>query len=188
MDLLKAYIQKTVSIPDPQAEEIAKCFSPFQFSKMEQMLSIGKVSNDYYFIEEGLIRAYLYDLEGNEVTTDFFTENNVAFEVTSFFSQTPSQTNFEAVIETRGYKISFEELNGLFHSIPAFREFGRAVLVREFMASKQRNYNIITKTAEQRYHQLIQTKPQIIQYAALKHVASYLGITDSTLSRIRAKM
>ncbi len=184
---LTSFIRSITTMSEEQAIEIANQFTEVSFQKGQKVLEIGQVSKEYYFIESGLLRAFLYDIEGNEVTNDFFIEQNVAFEVTSFFNQSPSQINIEAVIDTVGLKIEFAKLNELFHNIPAFREFGRAVLVREFMASKQRNYNMITKTAEQRYHQLVVNKPQIIQYAPLKHVASYLGITDSTLSRIRAK-
>jgi ribosomal protein L10 len=73
----------------------------------------------------------------------------------------------------------------LFHSIPEFREFGRAMLVKEFSMYKQRTLSLINQTAEERYKELISTGKEIFQYAQLKHIASYLGITDTSLSRIR---
>ncbi|HEY0751463.1 MAG TPA: Crp/Fnr family transcriptional regulator, partial [Chitinophagaceae bacterium] len=71
------------------------------------------------------------------------------------------------------------------HSIPEFREFGRSILVRGFSNLKLRMLSMITETAEQRYASLLQHNPEIFQYAPLKYIASYLGITDSSLSRIR---
>lgn len=73
----------------------------------------------------------------------------------------------------------------MFHSVPEFREFGRAILVKEFVTYKQRTLSMINKSAEERYAQLIQTNKDIFQYAQLKHIASYLGITDTSLSRVR---
>ena len=185
---LTNFILNVVSISAEDAQAIANHFQYFTLKKGEFVLKKGKVSDDYIFLEEGLIRSYLYDLEGNEVTTDFFIENNVAFEVTSFFNRTPSETYMEAVSECKGFRINYEKLNQLFHDKPAFRDFGRAILVREFIASKKRNYAMINQTAEQRYQNLITHQPEILRYAPLKHIASYLGVTDSTLSRIRAKL
>lgn len=185
---LTDFILSIVPIPIDDAKFIASHFQDFTLKKGEIVLQKGKVSDDYIYLQEGLMRSYLYDLDGNEVTTDIFTEKNIAFEVTSFFNRTPSETFMETLTDCKGLKITYEKLNELFHNKPTFREFGRAILVREFIASKKRNYAMINQTAEQRYQNLITHKPDIIKYAPLKYIASYLGITDSTLSRIRAKL
>ncbi|MFN7703644.1 MAG: Crp/Fnr family transcriptional regulator [Chryseotalea sp.] len=184
---LTDFILSIVPFPIDDAKFIAANFQSLTLKKGEIVLQKGKVSDDYIYLEEGLMRSYLYDLDGNEVTTDIFTEKNIAFEITSFFNRTPSETFMEALTECKGLKINYEKLNELFHNKPTFREFGRAILVREFIASKKRNYAMINQTAEQRYQNLITHKPEIIKYVPLKYIASYLGITDSTLSRIRAK-
>lgn len=181
-------ILNIVQIPIEEAKYISDQFKPFEVKKGDLIIQIGKVSDDYMFIEEGLMRSYLFDLDGNEVTTDFYVEQSFAFEITSFFNRTPSETNMEAITDCKGYKINFQQLNLAFHSKSSFRELGRAILVREFIASKKRNYSMINQSAEQRYQNLISNKPQILKQAPLKQIASYLGITDSTLSRIRAKI
>jgi hypothetical protein len=81
--------------------------------------------------------------------------------------------------------VDFETLNKLFHSTPEFREFGRSILVKGFAEFKNRTFSLINKTAEERYKFLLESKPEIFQYASLKHIASYLGVTDTSLSRIR---
>ncbi|WP_431293338.1 hypothetical protein [Pedobacter sp. P26] len=73
----------------------------------------------------------------------------------------------------------------LFHSVPEFREFARAMLVKEFVAYKQRTLSMINKSAEERYANLVATNNEVFRHAQLKHIASYLGITDTSLSRIR---
>jgi CRP-like cAMP-binding protein len=84
-----------------------------------------------------------------------------------------------------GWYITYEQLNMLFHSLPEFRDFGRSVLVKGFAALKTRVLSMITETAEERYAHLLETNPEVFQYAPLKNIASYLGVTDSSLSRIR---
>ena len=76
----------------------------------------------------------------------------------------------------------------LFHSLPEFRDFGRAILVKGFATLKLRMLSMITETAEERYAALLQSNPEIFQQAPLKYIASYLGITDTSLSRIRKEM
>jgi CRP-like cAMP-binding protein len=73
----------------------------------------------------------------------------------------------------------------LFHSIPEFREFGRANLVNAYAGLQERTLSMINLTAEQRYENLIASQPEIFQHSPLKYIASYLGVTDSSLSRIR---
>lgn len=182
---LTKFIQQTIPLSETAINEIVSSFHLINLKKGEFILKENQISNDYFFLQKGLMRTYLYDLEGNEITTDFFTENNIVFEVTSFFKRVPSETNIQAMSDCSGYRISYEELNTLFHNKPAFRDFGRAILVEEFIASKKRVYAMINQTAEKRYQNLLATKPEILKISPLKHIASYLGITDSTLSRIR---
>ena len=167
------------------AEEIANTFLYKEINKNDFLLKEGRVCDDYYFIDSGFMRAFAHDTEGNEVTTNFYTNNQVVFEVSSFFNRTASKENIQAIEDCSGWFITYEQLNNLFHSLPQFREFGRMVLVKGFTSLKTKMLSLITETAEQRYDALLKTNPEIFQHAALKHIASYLGITDTSLSRIR---
>jgi CRP-like cAMP-binding protein len=162
----------------------AECFEELELEKGEFLLKQGKKSG-YYIMLEGYLRAYTFNEEGEEITTCFYPAHRAVFEVASFFQGLPSEENIVALTKCKGYYTDFTKLNGMFHSVPEFREFGRAVLVKEFVAYKQRTLSMINKSAEERYAQLIQSHQDIFQYAQLKHIASYLGITDTSLSRVR---
>jgi CRP-like cAMP-binding protein len=166
-------------------EEIATHFEERTIPKNGYFLREGEASHCYMFLEEGFMRAFTFDLDGNEVTTGFYVKNSIVLEVSSFFSHTKSKENIQAITNCQGWAITFNQLNMLFHNIPEFREFGRAILVKGFVALKQRTLSLINETAEQRYLNLMETSPEILQFAQLKHVASYLGMTDTSLSRIR---
>jgi hypothetical protein len=88
-----------------------------------------------------------YDTEGNDVTTGFYSDNQVVFEVSSFFNRTISKENIQALADSEGWYISYEQLNMLFHSLPEFRDFGRSILVKGFAALKNRVLSMITETA-----------------------------------------
>ena len=167
------------------AEEIAATFSPKEIKRNEFLFKEGRVCNDYFFLEHGFIRAFAIDTEGNDVTTNFYTSGQVVFEVSSFFNRTISKENYQAIVDCEGWSITYDQLNGLFHGMHEFRDFGRSILVKGFSSLKIRMLSMITETAEQRYDALLKTNPEIFQHAALKHIASYLGITDTSLSRIR---
>jgi len=167
------------------AEDIANNFFPKEIKKNSFLLKEGRISDEYFFLETGFIRAFANDIEGNDVTTNFYSATQVVFEVSSFFNRTVSKENFQAIVDCEGWYITYEQLNKLFHSMHEFRDFGRSILVKGFSSLKTRMLSMITETAEQRYDTLLKTNPEIFQHAALKHIASYLGITDTSLSRIR---
>lgn len=179
------FLYNSTLISLSKAKDIADGFAPKEIAKGEYFLKEGLHSNEYLFLEKGFMRAFAHDTEGNEVTTHFYTEHNVVFEVSSFFNRTISRENIQALTDCSGQFITYEQLNNLFHTIPEFREFGRSILVKGFSSLKTRTLSVITDTAEERYAALLKNNPEIFQYAPLKAIASYLGITDSSLSRIR---
>lgn len=166
-------------------KQIADTFQSKEINKNDFFLKEGRISNEYFFLENGFMRAFAHDTDGNDVTTNFYSANQVVFEVSSFFNRNLSKENIQATDDCTGWVITYEQLNNLFHSLPEFRDFGRAILVKGFSSLKVRVLSMITETAEQRYDALLKTNPEIFQHAALKHIASYLGITDTSLSRIR---
>jgi CRP-like cAMP-binding protein len=179
------YFISTNLISPIKAEEIAGHFTKKNIAKNQFQLKEGKICNEYLFLEDGFMRAFAYDIEGNDVTTGFYYNNHIAFEVSSYFNRTVSKENIQALTDCTGWYLTYQQLNNLFHSIPDFREFGRSVLVKGFAALKTRMLSTITETAEERYSSLLKSNPEIFQHAPLKFIASYLGITDTSLSRIR---
>ena len=182
---LKNFILSNHQCPAEALEQMVENFEEISFVKGDYFLKEGTVNNCYMFLEDGFMRAFTFDLDGNDVTTNFYKSGQVVFEVASFFKRERSRENIQALTDCSGYAIDFNELNRLFHAIQHFREFGRMILVKGFIALKERTLSLINQTAEERYVNLINTNPEIFQYAPLKTIASYLGITDTSLSRIR---
>ena len=184
-DALLHFIQNTLPIENEKAQEITGKFIERTLKKGDIFLKEGKVNDEYLFLERGFMRSFLFDTAGNEVTVNFFSQNALVFEVGSFFQRIPSQETIEALADSAGWALTYSQLNELFHTIPEFRDFGRTVLVKGFISFKNRTLSMINKTAEQRYEALLDSNPEIFQNAPLKYIASYLGVTDTSLSRIR---
>lgn len=182
---LIAFLQRAGFINALQASEIAGSFTYRSLHKNDFLLHAGSVSDAYLFLDSGLLRAFVYDTEGNEVTTGFYSGGQVAFEASSFFNRTPSQQYMQALTECEGWLVTHQQFNALFHARPEFREFGRSVLVRTLAGMQERMLDQIRETATARYAKLMKASPEVLQHAPLKYIASYLGVTDTSLSRIR---
>jgi CRP-like cAMP-binding protein len=185
---IQDFIKRVLPMDDNIITTIVKDFYPATFAKNDFLLQEGKICSDFFFLETGFARAYTFDTDGCEVTTNFYKPNSIVFEVASYFKRTPSKENIQALTSCTGWMISYDEFQILFHTIPEFREFGRANLVNGFIALKERTLAMINLSAEQRYANLLKTRPEIFQQIPLKHIASYLGVTDTSLSRIRKEM
>lgn len=187
-EYLQKFFENSGRVNAIKAKEIAGYFGEKEIARGHLFLKEGQISNEYLVLQEGFMRAYSYDVDGNEITTAFHNKIYPVFEVASFFNRTPSRENIQALTDCKGWMITYDQLNSLFHSIPEFRDFGRSILVKGFASLKTRMLSMITETAEERYVSLLQSNPEIFRYAPLKQIASYLGITDTSLSRIRKEM
>ena len=173
---------------DNIASEIAEIFEPVSLNKNDFLLREGSVCNNYFFLEKGFIRAYTFDTEGNEVTTNLYGRNSIVFEVASYIKRTPSRENIQALTDCFGWEGNYANLQNLFHTSPEFRGFAREILVNSFIELKERTLSMINLTAEKRYEILLKSRQDIIQNISIKHIASFLGITDTSLSRIRKEI
>ncbi len=155
------------------------------YSKGDFLLEEGGIAHDYLILEKGLIRSFVHDFNSNDITTNFFSENEIVIEVSSLFQRIPTQENIQALTDCICWKMNFVAFQELYHAIPTFNEWGRSWMAQSLFECKQRSVSMITDSATQRYCRLLKEKPTVIQNAPLKYIASYLGITDSSLSRIR---
>lgn len=184
---LKNYIIKNLPFPDRTLDDVVEYFEEITVSKNDFFLKEGKVNDRYFFLQSGFMRAYTRDVDGNEITTNFYQKDSVVFEVASFYLKTPSTENIQALADCRGYAISYGQLSLLLHTIPEFREYGVKMLAKEYVMYKKRALELINLSGEARYENLIANNKEVFQYAQLKQIASYLNITDTSLSRIRRK-
>jgi CRP-like cAMP-binding protein len=146
-EALIEFIQSNIPVSGQALTTIIEHFDERIIKKNEFFLKEGKVSNDYLYLEEGCLLAFTHDTDGNEVTTYFYSRNKYVFEVSSLFMRTASTESIQALTDCRGYSITFDTLNMLFHSLPEFREFGRMMLVKAFAAFKQRTLELINRSA-----------------------------------------
>ncbi|CAM3581462.1 Crp/Fnr family transcriptional regulator [Zobellia roscoffensis] len=173
---------------DEELATIIPKFKKVTFSKNDFILEEGKTENHYWFIESGFARSYVVNTEGKDITTNFYAVGDIVIDWTSFFLRNPTRENIQALTDCVCWQLDFDTFQELFHSIRSFREQGRTTLVNSYFALKKQSVAMIADQASERYLKLLREKPHIIQNISLKHIATYLGVTDTSLSRIRKEI
>jgi CRP-like cAMP-binding protein len=185
---LTDYIKSVYPVSDFALKLIVERFEFVTFPKNTIVLSEGKINSDYIFLESGFMRSFVFDINGVDVTTNIFKPNEIVLEVESYFQRKPSIETIQTVTDCTAWVGKYEIGQQLFHSLPEFREFGRAALINAYSSYKTRTIGMIIQKAEKRYEQILKESPEILQNVPLKYIASYLGITDTSLSRIRKEL
>lgn len=168
-------------------ETILNQYQRVEFTRNEFFIEEGSTANFYYFIESGFARSYVIDLEGNDISTKFFSSTDIVIDWHSYFLKTKCRESIQAITACVAWKITFENFMKLFN-IEAFREVGRTRLVNNYFELKNHSVSIIADPAKDRYLNLLKSKPTIVQNVPLKQIATYLGVTDTSLSRIRKEI
>ncbi len=168
-------------------ELILSQFKKVEFAKHEYLIREHKIANYYYFLESGFARSYAIDLEGNDITTKFFVKSDIIIDWHSYFLKTPCKEYIQATTKCVAWKIYFDDFMKLF-KLESFREVGRTRLVNNYFELKTHSVSMITDQAKQRYLKLVEDQPEVIHNVPLKHIATYLGVTDTSLSRIRKEI
>lgn len=172
--------------PDQLAQVLA-AFSRVEFTRHDFLISDGNPAPYYFFLESGFARSYAVDLAGNDITTKFFGTTDVVIDWHSFFLRTHCREAIQAITPCVAWKITAEGFKKLF-SIEAFRDVGRTRLIDAYFELKNHTVSVIADPAKERYLQLLRQKPDIVQNVPLKQIATYLGVTDTSLSRIRKEI
>ncbi|EHQ26718.1 Crp/Fnr family transcriptional regulator [Mucilaginibacter paludis] len=182
------YFSKQSSIPLSQEDIqlIQKAFVPKQFKKRQFLLREGEVCKYISFIVKGAVRQYTVDDKGNQHVLNLGIENWWTSDRESYHKLTPSIYNIDAWEETEVLMLPktegwYDKVN----AIPAFCELRKKLDDAHHMAMQRRLHSSINYTAEYRYDELIQNYPDFLQRFPQHIIASYLGITKETLSRIR---
>jgi len=172
-DLLKADIERYLEVVELQKNHI--------------LLREGQRSDYIYVVIKGLLRMY-YMKEGEEVCSRFMDEGHLSLSVKSFYMRTPGYEFIETIEPSIIARIHFDNLEKLYNDHPDFNYIGRVITQLYFIRSEERLYLIRKQSAEERYVTFMELFPTLLQRVPLTYLASYLGITLETLSRIRKKV
>ena len=157
------------------------------FKKNEEIKAPHSVERNLYIIIKGSAGIFLWNKE-NPICIDLCFENDFFGDYMSFLTQKPTPLYTVCFEETEMYYISYRDLMNLYNNSGEGAKIARIAAENLFIHKQTQQIEILTKTAEERYKQLLDKQPHIVRRVPLKHIASYLGINPVSLSRIRKKI
>jgi len=156
------------------------------FPKKYQLIKANQYSRSAYFIEKGMTRSY-WLVNGEEITTSFSCEGGIVFSMDELYYNKMSEEFVETLEDVVAYKIALSDLIRLFQTNIELANWGRIIHQNEYRRLHRSHKDRLTLSAKERYEEFMQQFPQICQRVQLGYIASYLGITLPTLSRLRSR-
>lgn len=186
MDELFQYFDEFYSLNRESREALEGICSEIQVSKNELLQPFGHTCKTIYYIKTGIARIFYYK-DGVDITEYFAFENNIVARVESLFTGKPSKKAIQILEDSQIVAIQVPGLFQLYDRYPQIERLFRLIFEAGYVETVNRMESLQFHTAEERYRDLLK-KPNIIQRIPLKHIASYLGITQVSLSRIRSTL
>lgn len=180
------YFKKFNPLSKAGEEAMMKICSRIQVSKNKDLQPIGYTCKTIYFIDKGIARIYYYR-EGKDVTEFFAAENSIIVRAESLFTGKPSRKAIQVLEDSEIVGMDAVVLFKLYDQFPEIERLFRKIFEAAYVETVNRIESIQFHSAKERYEALLLDSPDILQRVPLKHIASFLGITQVSLSRIRAQ-
>lgn len=181
------YIDSIYRISSKAKTELDKVCSIATFKKNQLIQPVGHTCKTIYFLQKGIARIFYYK-DGVDITEYFAFEGGIVARAESLFAGEPSQKAIEVLEDSKVLAINVPKLYLLYDEFHEIERLFRLIFEKAHVETIHRIESLQFHSAEERYLNLLSTQKNIIQYVPLKHIASYLGITQVSLSRIRAKV
>lgn len=185
---LSRSISDFVSLTQEEWDICKSHFLPRKLKKRQYILQEGEVCKYTIFVEKGLLRSYTVDEKGNDHILQFAFEGWWMADLYSFLTQEPSLYHIDALEDAQLLLITRSDWDNLLEVVPALERYFRILIQNNLIATQRRLIGAFSETAEEKYVKLIETFPECISRVPQHMIASYLGITRETLSRIRRQM
>lgn len=190
----KTYISSIINIDNDEFDFLNKLLTTVEYKKGSIIFKEGDIQDKIYFINYGIIRSYFIDINGHDFTWYIHysgdganIKNYFVTDYASFTKQVPSRLFFEVLEDAELISIDYGSLNHLYNQSEKWQKFGRLMAEDAYYITHNRTMSLLTETAEVRYNRLLKESPELLWQVPQYYIASFLGITPQSLSRIRKK-
>ncbi len=187
-DILEKFIKSKTAISAETLSKICSYFHKINTKRNQILLNYNDISNRYYFINKGCIRLFTTSKDGLEHSRYFAFDGNFATALPSFIDQQPAEEFLQTVQKSELLYITRTDFYHLVNTTPQFSKIYTEILELGFITAQKRIYGFQGFDALEKVKWIIKHQPQLLQNISNKMVASYLGISPSTLSRIKSKL
>ncbi len=189
MKELENYIQRYFDIGTADLSIVANLFENTELEKDDYLLKKDQYTNTIHFVKSGYLRVYGYSKNGDkEVTQWISNEGMFMTDLSSSFFDTPSRWNIQELSKCEFYTISKKDFDSIGDYVDNWTELVKLFVAKCFVTLENRVYNQLSMSAEEKVKDLLETNPEIFNQVPLQYIASMLGMTPETLSRVRNKM
>ena len=185
---LEKFIKSKTAIVEKTLANICSCFKLVKANRNDILLDYNQVSENYYFINKGCIRLFTISKDGNENSRYFAFEGNFVTALPSFIDQLPAEEYLQTIEKSELLCISRSDFYRLVNDIPQFTKIYTEILELGFITAQKRIYGFQGYDAIEKVKWIIKNQPQLLLRISNKMVASYLGMTPATLSRVKSKL
>jgi CRP-like cAMP-binding protein len=187
-EVLFSKVEEKITLSDEEKEICKSLFSPKKLRKRQYILQHDDICKNLALVEKGILRLYSLDEKGNEQIMQFAPEGWWISDIYSFLVKEPSIYNIDAIEDAELLLISSESLDQLYEKVPKFERYFRLLTQNNMIAMQKRLSYTLSYTAEEKYLQMLSSYPDIISRVPQHMIASYLGLSPETISRIRKKI
>ena len=181
-------IEEKIKLTSAQEDIIKQYLIPKKIRKNQYLLQEGDVAKHAAFVERGALRAYSVDEKGSEHIIQFAFEGWTISDMYSFMTGDPATYNIDALEDSELVLISKAAQDEILKQIPEYEVYTRLQITGAYMAMQKRLTSMLSQTLEERYINLTNLYPTLIQRVPQRMIASYMGLTPETLSRVRRKI
>lgn len=187
-DLLRIHLNKRIKLTAEEFDRCTQFFVPRAVRKRQALLQNGEVCRYLAFVNNGCLREYTLDHKGDEHLLQFAVEDWWISDLNSFLSGTPSTHNIDALQDSEVLLLEKSAREALFTAVPPMERFFRLLLESNYIATHKRINDALSASAEERYLAFVETYPRLFEQVPQNQIASYIGITPQSLSRIRKEL
>jgi len=184
---LKKYLEGKISLSAEQEDLVSNCFQPLATRRGQLLLAQGAIAKDIYFVVDGYLRIFVSDEAGNEATRFLIFEGQMGTAFPSFILQQASEAAIQSPEPAELLMLSYHNRQKLHSLIPGWESMDRVAIEKEYIAAIRRIESLITLDSKDRYKILLEEHPGMIRRLPAKTVADWLGISQETLSRLKAR-
>lgn len=187
MEMFKSFLETHIQVSGEDWKSIQNSLETSFSEKNEILTNLGEVEDKLYFLTDGIFRLY-HEGETKDTTLNFAFPQSLISSYTSFLTNTPSEFILQSLTKSKYLFLTRSKLEELYSITTCGHELGRVLTEATFLYLSKRETDFLLKSPTERYLDLFNEQPKLIQEIPQKYLASYIGITPQALSRIRAKM